>query len=374
MDLVFLMNLNQKFGGGGYSVFKFAEYLARLQHNVLILYVTHPEFLKKQRQIPKLTIKKGLLLPRFKSLNLKIEKLYDYFFLEQYLKRHGNDIDYLVGYQRRMAIKVAKLGGKYGIKTVNFIFETPVWLEKQWGEEWKKSYKNPKLKRSWHQFNIALKNSNLIFAISRLTAKETARWIGRYPDGVIYPGFTPPIFTSQKVSKQPNQIIYIGRLYRNKNVDEIIRAISKLSIPLKLVICGDGNEKKKLIELSTKLNVKCEFKGTVREQEKWKLISESKFMVFPSSFEGFGIPPMEALACGIPCICANIPIIREAYDDKVEYFEGHNIKQLRKKIQYLLDNPDYCRKRGEEGKKYVTKKFGWIKSAKKMENLLKGRL
>ena len=97
-------------------------------------------------------------------------------------------------------------------------------------------------------------------------------------------------------------------------------------------------------------------------------------MVFPSSFEGFGIPPMEALACGIPCICSDIPILKEVYKDYVEYFKEHNIDDMSDRISYLLENPLHCNERGKIGKEYVEDNFGWDKSAQKLEMKLKDYL
>ena len=80
-------------------------------------------------------------------------------------------------------------------------------------------------------------------------------------------------------------------------------------------------------------------------------------MVFPSSFEGFGMPPMEALAAGTPCICSNIPILRELYGEYVDYVEVHDIKMMAEKIKLLATDKNYREMSASRGKKIHWGKF-----------------
>ena len=96
-------------------------------------------------------------------------------------------------------------------------------------------------------------------------------------------------------------------------------------------------------------------------------------MVFPSSFEGFGMPPMEALLHGIPCICSDLPILREVYENHVIYFKEHDIKDLAIKIEYFLENIGSLSKITEPGKQYVLNKYGWDKSAQSLIDYIENR-
>ena len=98
---------------------------------------------------------------------------------------------------------------------------------------------------------------------------------------------------------------------------------------------------------------------------------ESVFMVFPSSFEGFGMPPGEALMLEKPCICSNIPVLKEIYGDYVEYFREHDINQLAKKMKYLIENPAYRKKRGREGRRFVLQTYDWGSSARRFIKILR---
>ena len=83
-----------------------------------------------------------------------------------------------------------------------------------------------------------------------------------------------------------------------------------------------------------------EFKGKMDEYTKWVEIKKSLFMILPSSFEGFGMPPAEALYCKIPCIASDLPVLRENYGDYLEYFPARNVEALRTKIEFLINKSD----------------------------------
>lgn len=370
MQIVFLLSLRERFGGGDYSIFKFSEALAQRGHQVVVFYLGNQKVFGKE-YIPTFKIyKKYNVELDFKGrglLNIVIDKIYDQVYLNRYLKKNKNNIDFIIGYQREMALKAVDLGTRFGIKTAIFTFETPNWLMEQW-PAWKTIYsRDAKLRKSWTEYRESLISSDLIIANSDITSDETRKWIGRTPDLVLYPGINAADSTLSYIEKQ-RQIIYIGRLEENKNINEIIEALALIQSTIKLVICGKGSMEKELIKLSKEKKVNVEFKGEVSEEGKWIAIKKSLFMVFPSSFEGFGMPPMEALVSKVPCLCSDIPILKKVYGDSVEYFEEHNIPGLGEKIEMLLSNTDYLIERGEYGYKYVIDNYGLNYSARKLED------
>lgn len=374
MKLLFLID-NRKFvRGGAYSIYKFAEYLARRGHNVFILSNIPPSFLrdKKLPAIFKIKISPHINY-QFKGSG-KINRLIE----DIYYRILGNRVlgyyqpDFIIGHQLLSGIRASQLGKRHQVPIVVFTFESPKWLAFTYWKQINSDRNRTRYLDDWSKFQEAMNNSKVVFVNSIMTLKKTREDLNKFVNiQVIYPGL-PEILIND--GKRKNQIIYIGALIKSKNVNEVIEALSLTKEPLKLLICGEGYEKHNLALLAQRRCLNYEFKGVITDTEKWKLISESKFMVFPSSFEGFGMPPMEALACGIPCICSDLPIFGEVYEDKVEYFEEHNVNQLAEKMQYLLDHPDYCQRRGEEGRKYVTQKFSWEKSAKKIETILSENL
>lgn len=377
MKILFIIENEKVIGGGDYYVFKFAENLAILGHNVEVFAAKRNEFYDGYKLPKNLKIDYRGKIPRlFKGswiINWFWEKIYDFLVMKKFFRKN-KDINFIFGYQRYSAIKADRICKRHNIKSVNFVFETPTWLEKKLKEEWTKSFndkklKNRRLKESWQQFEKTLLNSDIVLTDSNMARKSAEKWLNRKVH-TIYPGIDLDVIEQVGNQKQKNQIIYVGRLYVHKNINEIITALSKIKNQPKFVICGDGREKGKLKRLAKKLKVNCEFKGRVTDYEKFVEIKKSLFMVFPTSLEGFGMPPMEALACGIPCICSDIPVLKEVYKGRVEYFKEHNIDNLKEKMMFLLNNLSYCKKRGQQGRLYIKKKFSWKKSAEKIERIL----
>ena len=369
MRLVFLIYNTRNPAGGSYSIFKFAEYLANRGHNVTIFADLKPIYFYNH-QLPKtIEIKyRGSLYGLFKGSSM-LDQIWRFFYkkivIEPFLKK--NPIDFIIGFLRQEAITVVKLSKKFKIASVNFIFENPLWMERVLGQKFIKEYKG-KFKRSWKQTEIAYKQSDILLPNSELTRFECSIWLNRQIHEPIYPGVSVP--ENLKEIKEEYQIIYVGRLNEYKNVNEIIEALANINNPPKFVIVGSGEEHRKLKILAKINNVKCEFKGRLTDREKWVEIKKSLFMVFPTSFEGFGMPPMEALYCGVPCVCTDIPILREIYDNKVEFFREHDVEDLSNKMKFLIANPKYRKKRGKEGKKYIISKYTWEKAAKNIETVL----
>ena len=372
MRVVFLLSNSRIVGGGDYFIYKIAEYLARRGNDITIFVTTKKaSYLKNIPNLKNLTIYSSGIIPKmFKGagfLNRLWTKAYTKIIIEPFL-RDGEDIDFLIGYHRDDTIRVSELGKKYGKPSGTFVFETPQWMHSQLKDRWLKEYKG-KFKKSWILTKEALKKIDIIFPISNLTREENQKWINRKIEAPIYPGLDKDVVDKVHVKKE-NQIIYVGRLSAYKNVDLLLEVVSKLDNPPKLVICGDGEERTNLINLAKKLNINCEFKHDIPGRSKWEEIKRSLFMIFPTSFEGFGMPPMEALYCGIPCVCSDIPILREIYKDKVEYFKESSSNDLRNKILLLLKNPSYCKKRGKEGRNYIQSMYSWEKSAENVEKIL----
>lgn len=368
MKLVFIIDNGRSIGGGDYAQFKFAEHLALRGHKVNVFAANYNAFFKDMNMSRNLDISVRNEIPRIMKgigrINRVWDRLHTGTVVESYLKK--NKVDYLIGYLKTSAHKAVQLGKKYNIQTANFIFENPTWMKEQLGERFDEEYKG-RFKRSWEQAKEDYMETDILIPNSHLTRAECMKWLGRDVSEPVYPGIDRMQVIRQK---RRNQIIYVGRLNAYKNIDEIIRALSTIENPPKLVIVGTGEEEHALKRLAHECNVDCEFKGSLSDKDKWIELYRSKFMVFPSSFEGFGMPPAEAMAAGIPCICSDIPILREVYKNSAVYFIEHDIDDLKEKIEMLIKDTKKSELIGKKGKEYV-KTYSWKESAKKIEVILK---
>lgn len=119
----------------------------------------------------------------------------------------------------------------------------------------------------------------------------------------------------------------VGARFPHKNVDEVL-AMADLWLPdFKLVVCSSsGAYKKRLLHQAKRLNAldKIEFKDYISREELVRLYQNCSALLYPSKWEGFGIPPLEALACGRPVIASDIPVHREILGDSAFFVKLGN--------------------------------------------------
>lgn len=136
------------------------------------------------------------------------------------------------------------------------------------------------------------------------------------------------------VKKEENYIIYLGRLSKDKKVDELINAFNELNLELKLYIYGDGPEKESLIKLSEN-NKNIHFKGITKKP--LEVLKNAKIMIAPTNFEGFGLTILEALSVGVPVIASDVLFgPRELIKNNYNGYLYKDKEDLKEKIIFLL--------------------------------------
>ncbi|MDI6820370.1 MAG: glycosyltransferase family 4 protein [Candidatus Hodarchaeaceae archaeon] len=164
-----------------------------------------------------------------------------------------------------------------------------------------------------------------------------------------------------KYSKEKQQTIAVlGRLVSYKRVDmaiEIFRRVKEKVPDVKLVIVGDGPDRRRLMELAKDKGIK--FRGFVAEQEKLRVLQRAKVLLSCSEFEGFGIVPIEALACGAFPVVSDIPAHREVVGKRGFLFR--DASEATREICNLLSEEEKRRKLAEKGREYVEATYTWPK-------------
>lgn len=174
-------------------------------------------------------------------------------------------------------------------------------------------------------------------------------------------------------SKKP-RIIYLGRLFWSKNVDDLTVAFSKLNLDTELFIVGEGPERKNLENLVKKLGVeeKVVFTGFVDNKRMIELLKSSWVLVLPSSTEGFGIAVIEAWASRTAVITSDIPALRELVEDGKTglLFKPRDVDGLRSRLERVLRDKSLRSKISESGRELVKGRFNWDRIAAEEERIL----
>jgi glycosyltransferase involved in cell wall biosynthesis len=177
-----------------------------------------------------------------------------------------------------------------------------------------------------------------------------------------------PGLLAEKIFREGDYVAYMGRIdMHQKGLDVLARAIK--DTPVKLKIAGDGKDRERFLR-TLKDCSNAEWVGMVKGKEKMKFLSEAKFFVVPSRFEGQGIVVLEAGACQKPVIVSDIPELKYAIDAGFGIsFKSGDPKDLAQKIAFLQGNEAVRRQMGRRGRDYA-RNFTWDRIALEYENFL----
>jgi len=192
---------------------------------------------------------------------------------------------------------------------------------------------------------------------------------GRKPDRIVYPGVNLPAAACPPPPSE--EIIFVGRLWKHKRVDLIIKALSLLPRG-KLVVVGEGPEKAHLRKLARTLGLggRVKFTGQVTQKRLETLYARSSLCVYTPVREPFGIVPLEAAAAGRPVVATEGGGYGEILDDSCALFVPADPAEIAKGVRTLLDDRRLARRMGEAGRKTVAR-FTWDRTAASLLDLFR---
>lgn len=190
-----------------------------------------------------------------------------------------------------------------------------------------------------------------ILTVSNFSKMEIVEWLKCSPNNVVvtYNGIDKKFkkidnvkeleHIKNKYSLPDKFILYVGNLKPHKDVKTLIKSIEGLN--LNLVISGKSNELiDRTIEVSD-LKEYVKFIGYIDDNDLPKIYNLADLFVFPSLYEGFGLPPLEAMASGCPTIVSSAACLQEVVGDNKFVFKMEDYEELSKKINEVMDNEKY---------------------------------
>lgn len=233
-------------------------------------------------------------------------------------------------------------------------------------------------------FAKSLKSADSIIAMSEATKQSIIEKFGINENkiNVIYEGVSKSFrpYQPEEVKSILNQyglnkpyLLSVGTLEPRKNYPLLLRAFKGLKTDCNLVIIGKPGWKFEKIFASIndlKLGNRVKILGYVKDEDLPYLYNGAEIFVFPSIYEGFGLPVLEALACGTPVICSNSSSLPEVGGDAVIYFNPNSADELVTKVNQLLTDNELKKLLIQKGLNRV-KLFTWDKTAQKTWRVLK---
>jgi glycosyltransferase involved in cell wall biosynthesis len=217
--------------------------------------------------------------------------------------------------------------------------------------------------------------SDVIICFSEFTKKEILEKLNFSEDcvKVIYHGIDHNLFKIYNNIELnfilPKKfILSVGSIEPRKNLIGLLKAYNRLPEYLKneyhLVLAGfKGWNNKEIIDLINKNKKFIHYLGYISDIELAKVYNLASLFVYPSFYEGFGLPPLEAMACGTPVITSNVSSLPEVGGDAVVYCDPYDINDIKNKIEIVLNKKDLQKEMIRKGLKRA-KQFTWEKSAR----------
>jgi len=244
-----------------------------------------------------------------------------------------------------------------------------------------------------------------IICISESTKKDLLKYYPSFKKKkiiIVYPGinllinqsitkeeeiFDDIVFLTKKNGQRLSEkkyLLYFGTFEPRKNIISLINSFinlhekKEISSDLKLVLIGGegwGDIKKMIIDYLNE-NFPIKSKSNVilfnylSDKYLFTMIKKAYATVYPSLYEGFGLPVLKSMSLGTPVICSNNSSLPEVGGNAVLYFNTDNYQDLKEKIKKLVNSPQLAQKLSQKGI-LQSKKFSWKKAANKIYNFLK---
>ncbi|WP_270340484.1 glycosyltransferase family 4 protein [Bacillus mobilis] len=219
-------------------------------------------------------------------------------------------------------------------------------------------------------FNFVSKKADKIITVSDFTKNEYLSYVNegdRDKVNVIYNGVDTTWYLN-KQEVETKYMVYVGNVKPHKNLLRLIKAFKSIKdeIPHNLIIIGkrDGfiTPDNTVLEEAGEIPDRIHFTGYLEDNKLREVVASADFLVYPSLYEGFGLPPLEAMACGCPVLASKAASIPEVCKDYVEYVDPYDINDIANGILNLANNDEKKKEMSSRGIAYA-KSYTWEQCA-----------
>lgn len=212
-----------------------------------------------------------------------------------------------------------------------------------------------------------------VLTVSEYSRVELLKWTGLHDEAIVNVGNgIDPVFTSTGPRYDPGfaYILYVGNFKPHKNINRLFEAFAGLDDPgLRLLLTGYGTPQLLAALRSLGLQQRVQFTGYVDDQRLAELYRGALLVVQPSLTEGFGLPPVEAMACGTPVVVSGVAALPEVVGDAGVFVDPLDVADIRRGIERVLGDRD-LRQRLIVAGQLRASLFRWDDVARKVANVL----
>lgn len=232
---------------------------------------------------------------------------------------------------------------------------------------------------------FSLRNAQNLIAVSEFSKGEIVKYYGYDPDKIFvaHPSIDRRHFykrTAEEIHRvkakydifSDKYLLAVGNIEPRKNYDRLIEAYTKLpkkitdKYPLVIVGAGGWNNEdvKERIQKAKEEGYRIiNPKQFVVDEDMPALFSGAQFFIFTPIYEGFGMPPLEAYACGTPVLVSNVASLPESAGDAATYVDPFSIKDLTAKLEEMVHKTEQDRGHWDKAMERRLESLSWRKSA-----------
>jgi glycosyltransferase involved in cell wall biosynthesis len=198
---------------------------------------------------------------------------------------------------------------------------------------------------------------------------------------VVYNGISDEfrVLTSEEIAETREQFangkpyfLFVGSLHPRKNVQRLVQAFAEFSLEnseIDLVIVGNAMWKQEVFQLTAETKKRVHFLGHLSTNELSRVTGAAFALSYVPYFEGFGIPLVEAMRCGIPIVSANKSCLPEIAGDAAIYCDPFSVEDITAQL-YTLSNDSILHKQLAEHALTRSTLFSWDKAAEEVWQVL----
>jgi glycosyltransferase involved in cell wall biosynthesis len=233
--------------------------------------------------------------------------------------------------------------------------------------------------RTWHRFLISalMKRAGVIATVSKFSADDITHFFGKRKQGIelIYEGgehilrekADPRVLERLNLQDQ-GYVLVVGSLSPNKNLLNVVRAAELIQDLGVAIVAAGGSNTRVFADVPGGIG-RLVSAGYVSNGELRALYESAACFLFPSFYEGFGLPPLEAMHCGCPVVVSNRASMPEICGDAAVYCEPSDPTDIAKQLRRVLESDSLRQEMREHG--YLrAQQFSWTLAAKQLEEIL----
>ncbi len=225
---------------------------------------------------------------------------------------------------------------------------------------------------------LAARRARQVITASQASARDLTARLGLAPRRLTVVPYAPdPIFQPPAAAEvaalraryalPPSYVLYLGSNKPHKNLLRLVRAYARvgpITAQVPLVIAGHWDERYPEAKLAAQaLRANVTFLGPVPGRDMPALYGGARLFVFPSLYEGYGLPPQEAMACGTPVVCSNTPPLLEVMGEAALLFDPLDEAALAAALAQALGDEALRQELARRGLEQA-RQFTWERTAR----------